>query len=60
MKLAGVEVEGEWENGCLVYGVPVGTDRYVATMLDRKVDEIASKAARTCKVLEGEAGSNIP
>ena len=34
MTLAGMEVEGEWEDGSLVYGVPVGTDSYVAAMLD--------------------------
>ena len=55
MTLAGMEVDGEWESGCLVYGVPVGTDRYVAAMLDIKVEEIARKATTTCKVLEGEA-----
>ena len=55
MTLAGVEVDGKWENGCLVYGVPVGTDAYVAAMLDSKVEEIARKATRTCEVLEGEA-----
>ena len=55
MTLAGMEVDGVWESGCLVYGVPVGTDRYVAAMLDTKVEEIARNAARTCKVLEGEA-----
>ena len=54
MTLAGVEVEGVWEDGCLVYGVPVGKDRYVAALLDKKVDDIARKAVRTCQVLEGE------
>ena len=43
MNLAGAVVEGEWEVGCLVYGVPVETDQYVSHMLEAKVEEIAKQ-----------------
>ena len=51
---AGLEVDGSWEPGFLVYGVPVGTDKYVEKMLDQKVDEIEKIAKQVCKVLDGE------
>ena len=38
IKLAGAVVEGKWETEWLVYGCPVGTDAYVAHMLDVKVE----------------------
>jgi hypothetical protein len=38
----------------LVYGIPVGSDRYVASMLDRKVEEVADSAAKSVQVLQGE------
>ena len=53
--MAGEEVGGVWQSGCLVYGVPIGTDPYVSYMLDKKVEEIANKAIKTSKVLEGES-----
>jgi hypothetical protein len=57
MSRAGAGVGGRWESGLLVYGVPVGTDSYVSHMLDIKVNELASKAGKLCKVLEGESQS---
>ena len=55
LKQAGRVVEGRWEPGWLVYGVPCGSDQYVAAMLDIKVDEVARGAARACEVLQGES-----
>ena len=55
MKRAGSEIAGQWEPGWVVYGIPIGSDRYVAHMLDSKVKEVAQSAARACEVLEGES-----
>ena len=55
MTRAGARVDGRWEVGLLVYGVPVGSDVYVAHMLDQKVQELASKAEKLCGILEGES-----
>ena len=52
IKLAGMEVEGRWEPGWLVYGCPIETDVYV---VDKKVEEVAMGATRAREVLEGEA-----
>ena len=54
MARAGRNVEGSWEPGFLVYGVPVGTDKYVEDMLMTKVDEIEKLAIKVCDVLAGE------
>ena len=54
---AGAEIEERWEPGFLVYGVPVGCDNYVTHMMNLKVEDIASSAARACDVLEGEPQS---
>ena len=54
MARAGRVVNGRWEPGFLVYGVPVGTDMYVEDMLNTKMDEIQSIAKRACEVLAGE------
>ena len=54
MALAGKNVNGRWETGFLVYGVPVGTDKYVEDMLNTKIDEIENIAKRACEVLAGE------
>ena len=37
-----------------MYGIPVGTDNYVESMLDTKIDEIESIAIKACEVLAGE------
>ena len=55
LRLAGQVVDGRWEPGWLVYGCPVGSDRYVEHMLDIKVEEVARRAARVCQVLKGES-----
>ena len=38
----------------------MGTDKYVAAMLERKVEEIARKSVRTREVLEGEGQALWP
>ena len=53
--LAGEMVDGRWEPGWIVYGCPMGTDAYVALMLDKKVEELAEGAKRVCEVLEEES-----
>ena len=55
LKIAGVEICGGFEPGCLCYGVPVGTTKYVEYMLDIKVEDIAKGAKNACEVLEGES-----
>ena len=54
-KLSRELVGGSWEQGLVVYGVPIGSDKFVEHKLDRKVEEIAASAARCGEVLEGEA-----
>ena len=54
MPLAGTDVNGTFEPGMLVYGVPVGTDAYVKSMMNIKVEEIAMGAVRACEVLGEE------
>ena len=48
-------MDGRWEPGWIVYGCPMGTDAYVAHMLDKKVEELAEGAKRACEVLEEES-----
>ena len=55
IRLAGEMVDGRWEPGWIVYGCPMGTDAYVAHMLDKKVEELAEGAKRACEVLEEES-----
>lgn len=54
-KVSKVKVGSSWEQGMIVYGVPVGSDGYVSHHLNLKVDEIAASAKRCSEVLEGEA-----
>ena len=54
IKIAGAEVNGTWEVGWVVYGCPMGSDAYVAHMMDKKVDEIARGATRAKEVLKDE------
>ena len=54
LTLAGAEVAGRFEPGMVVYGVPVGTNSYVQSMMDIKVEEVARKAAKACEVLAEE------
>ena len=54
-KLSRVKVGSSWEQGLVVYGVPVGLDSYMAHQLDIKVQEITNSASHCSEVLDGEA-----
>ena len=54
LTLAGTEVNGIWENGLIVYGVPVGSDEYVKIKMRQKVEEVAKGALRATQVLGSE------
>ena len=54
MKQAGTMVDGVFEPGFLVYGVPVGTDAYVSHTLREKVREVEEKVVSCCRVLGQE------
>jgi hypothetical protein len=51
LRLAGEEVDGEWLQGFLCYGCPVGEDRYVSFKLKEVADRILADAARSVEVL---------
>ena len=57
--MAGIMVEEEFVPGFIVYGVPVGigTDQYVTTMLEKKVEEIEANAMKVVRLLEMEKQS---
>ena len=57
LTVAGCNVDGVFEPGFLCYGVPVGTDRYVEHMLEKKVEEIARSAKNSCDALDEERQS---
>ena len=46
----GVTVDGFFEPGCLCFGVPIGTQKYVEYMLDRKIEDIAKGAKSVSNV----------
>ena len=46
MPMAGLQVEGAFEPGLLVYGVPVGSAGYVKAALAAKVGEVVAKARK--------------
>ena len=54
MPLAGQEMNGRFEPGMLVYGVPIGTGQYVESMKEVKTEEIVKEAMQACKVLAEE------
>ena len=54
MPLAGKDVNGTFEPGMMVYGVPVGTDAYVEAVMDTKMNEIARDATKACQLLANE------
>ena len=49
---AGCFIDGEFEPGFLCYGVPVGTDRYIENMLEKKIEDIARAARNSCDALD--------
>ena len=54
ISLAGMEVDGTWENGLICYGVPIGSDNFVKAKLNLKVAEVKKGTARAIQVLSGE------
>ena len=52
--LAGALVNGQWENGLVCYGVPIGSGAYVRHQLSLKVREVARKTLRARQVLASE------
>ena len=54
IQLAGKEVDGVFERGIEVYGIPVGTDKYVSNRLEAKVTEIIRDARKTGHLLAEE------
>ena len=51
---AGETINQTFEDGFILYGVPIGTDIYVKHALDKKVDEIQQEACRAVDVLSSE------
>ena len=49
---AGAMVDDEFQPGFLCYGVPIGTDKYVSTMLDLQLDEMEGEIHKMQEVLE--------
>ena len=54
VSLAGMEVDGQWENGFVCYGVPIGSDSFVKAKMKVKVEEVKEGTVRTRQVLGGE------
>ena len=57
LTLAGEVVDGSFEHGFLMYGVPVGSDRYCTYQLRQIAERIAGDAQQTAKLLAGERQS---
>ena len=57
LTLAGEEVGGTFEHGFLMYGVPVGSDRYCAYKLQKIAERIISDARQTVALLATERQS---
>ena len=57
LPLAGEVVEGSFQPGFVCYGIPVGTDAYLAAKLDKKVEEVTERALKATKPMEGERQS---
>ena len=54
LKRGGEVVNGVFEDGFIMYGVPIGTDTFVKNCLERRVDEILEDANRASVVLASE------
>ena len=54
---AGTFIDGIFEPGFLCYGVPVGTDKYVEFMMEKKMSDIAKTAKLSCDLLDEERQS---
>ena len=57
MRRAGTKVAGNWQPGCMCYGIAVGTDAYVQHHLEAKVDEVSREVSRVREVLGPEKDS---
>ena len=54
LRRAGVEVEGVFAPGMECYGVAVGTDRFVRSFLEKKVEELGKVALASMNLLESD------
>ena len=57
LKLAAEEVDGNIEPGFLIYGAPVGSDKYCTIQLQKIAEQIISDAQLTAELLSGERHS---
>ena len=57
IKLAAEEIDGNIEPGFLIYGAPVGSDKYCAHQLQLIADGIVRDAQQTSELLAGERQS---
>ena len=54
VSLGGVLVDGQFKPGFLVVGVPVGSDKYVRHMMDKKVEGIEDEVRKSIDLLRAE------
>ena len=52
LPLPGEEVNGQFELGFICYGVPIGRDKYISHMLDKKMEEVAKGAVKASALLK--------
>ena len=57
MKLAAEEIDGNLEPGFLIYGAPVGSDKYCTHQLKLIAKRMVSDAQQTSELLSGERQS---
>ena len=57
LSLAGEQVNGNFEHGFLMYGVPIGSDAYFTDQLMKIAQGIASDGQKTAELLSGERQS---
>ena len=57
MKLAAEEIDGNLEPGFLIYGAPVGSDKYCTHQLQLIAKRMVSDAQQTSELLSGERQS---
>ena len=57
LTLAGAEVDGNFEHGFIIYGVPVGSDKYCRHQLMEIARGIVSDGQKTAELLSGERQS---
>ena len=57
LTLAGEQVNGNFEHGFLMYGVPIGSDAYFTDQLMKIAQGIASDGQKTAELLSGERQS---